>query len=115
MLFVGGGVAHQEIRSDNWQLKPSVLRDDVEDHLTSNSWQASRQDTGIGDPDIHSEATATSNTRGSGLIIRIPPLSAFPLRSSAVDDRHVVPDDEEIMSNWSCADSSDSDPDSSLE
>ena len=103
MLFAGGWVAHQEIRSDNWQLKPSVLQNagdmnevDALGTHGQNLWSDERNQI----LDLPGISGTASNSRVERLIIRLPPLSAFPRLSLTDKDRLVVSDDEQLASDW---------------
>ena len=108
MMFAGDGVAHQELCSDNWQLKPSVLqcRDDIDEAAVPifDTEQVFNPNTFAHQPSASSSTTAPK-PQGSGLIIRLPPLSSFANLSLTDKDRSVIPNDEEDASGWEYSDS----------
>ena len=122
MMFAGGGVAHQEIGSNNWQLRPSVFQEingsneEFVPDISTDTWNPVPDEIST----THQDDPGPRSGGGghSGLVIRLPPLSAFPRLSSLYNDseKSLVPDDEEPISDseqdeTSCESATESDQD----
>ena len=116
MLFAGGGVAHQEVCSENWQLKPSILRhnDDLDENGTLDIGTDQVLDGDARSLAVPETSSTAPKSRGSGLVVRLPPLSSFPRLTMTDKDRMLVPDDEETASDWEYESNNDSTNDCDL-